>query len=201
MWCTHMSTKPVELAHIIRLNEPDTCKNYDLLQQHKSTKIRHSPVNSPKKRLQTRRSRGLMLSFNSSLVRWMPSSSNTRGRDVSTSPTTYRHTTVIQPACLTAYVCRVFLTCERILYSGSSTNSTKLRWELLLGAFFVNFLLTSIKHELQSRSKETRCHAANCLWNKISLRFSRFRVEVNVSPQSFSKLHVVDVTWKTVESN
>lgn len=157
MCCTHMSTKPVELAHFIRLNEPDTCAIIMIYCNNKSTKIRHSPVNSPKKRLQTRRSRGLMLSFNSSLVRWMPSSSNTRGRDVSTSPTTYRHSTVIQPACLTAYVCSVFLTCERILYSGSSTNSTKLRWELLLGAFFVNFLLTCIKHD--SYSQEAKKHA------------------------------------------
>ncbi len=49
-------------------------------------------------------------------------------------------------------------------------------------------------------NQKTRCHSANCLWNKISLRFSRFRVEVNVSPESFSKLHVVDVTWKTIGS-
>lgn len=86
----------------------------------------------------------------------------------------------------------VRLTCERILYSGSSTNSTKLRWELLLGAFFVNFLLIGTEHnQLQKKF----CHYLNCL-NKISLRLSRFRVEVNVSPQSFSKLHVIDITWK-----
>lgn len=45
-------------------------------------------MNSPKNFLQTSRRRGRMFSFNSSLVRWMPSSSRVLGRVVSTSPTT-----------------------------------------------------------------------------------------------------------------
>lgn len=37
---------------------------------------------------------------------------------------------------------------------------------------------------------------SHSLRNKFSLKFSRFGVEVNVSPQSFCKLHVANVTWK-----
>lgn len=50
------------------------------------------PVNSPKNFLQTSRRRGRMFNFNSSLVRWMPSSSRVLGRVVSTSPTTCKAT-------------------------------------------------------------------------------------------------------------
>lgn len=52
----------------------------------------HLPVNSPKNFLQTSRRSGRMFNFNSSLVRWMPSSSRVLGRVVSTSPTTCKTT-------------------------------------------------------------------------------------------------------------
>lgn len=55
----------------------------------KFTHMSTNPVKSPKKRLQTILSNGFMFSFLSSLVRDIPSSSQSLGRHSSTSPTTY----------------------------------------------------------------------------------------------------------------
>lgn len=162
MCCTHMSTKPAQ--HILKHKQANHAKQDESYYTLQITHVRtmclslilgnHKPVNSPKKRLQTSRSRGRMLSLSSSLVRWIPNSSSTRGSEVSTSPTTYRQVWEIKTlnCCSniqikTSKTCTwVGLTCERILYSGSSTNSTKLRCELLLGAFLVNFLLIDRQH-------------------------------------------------------
>ena len=88
-----------------------------------STHMSVKPVKLPRKREHISRNNGLTFILDSSFDSLMPSSEQSAGRHVSTSPTT----------------------CENSLYNGSRMNSTKLRCADPCDGFLVNLRVRELK--------------------------------------------------------